>query len=289
VIFGAHVSVSGGYLPALDYARSVGCECVQIFAKSPRQWRGAVMDPAAAAAFVEARETSGFGPLFTHTAYLINLSTNNTELWEKSVAGLADELVRGAMLGASGVVTHIGNVPDGDREAAARRTAEAILRAYELAGEAASGTRLLLENTAGAGSTYGASFEELAASIEHTGLAADRLGFCFDTCHAFAQGAALDTAEGWRETVDAISACLGMERLGLMHLNDCKFERGSRKDRHEWIGDGFIGNAGFEAMVCVPELADVPGVTEMPGEVPDKDSVNNERLRRLREECAPSR
>ena len=288
MLFGAHISVSGGYERALDYAFEVGCECAQIFAKSPRQWRGPSPDPAKAAAFVSARLERGFGPLFTHTAYLINPATPEPLLREKSIAALADELVRGSMLGAAGVVTHIGSDPDGDPEAAAHRVAEAVNRAFDLAGPAAASTRLLLENTAGAGRTFGSTFEELGACIEYSSLPVEMLGVCLDTCHAFAFGMPLDTAEGWDDVVSGITGCCGPARLGLIHANDCLFERGSKRDRHAWIGDGHIGYAGFEAMACVPELEGVCACTEMPGEVPLKDAENIRRLKVMRALCAPS-
>jgi deoxyribonuclease-4 len=289
MLFGAHISVSGGYTAALDYALSVGCECAQVFAKSPRQWRGPSIDLSAAEAFARRRAEVGFGPVFTHTAYLVNLSTSNEELWEKSVVALADELRRGGSLGAAGVVTHIGNAPDGDGVAAARRTGVAIRRAFDAAGELGGATRLLLENTAGAGSTFGASFEELGACVDEANLGSDLLGVCLDTCHAFAQGIALTSPQGWDEALAALSASVGLDRLGLIHANDCKFELGSRRDRHEWIGDGHIGTDGFAAMVCAPELVGVPVVTEMPGEAPEKDAINIGRLVSLREQCEPSR
>jgi deoxyribonuclease-4 len=288
MIFGAHVSVSAGYGKALDYAQSVGCECMQVFAKSPRQWRGPAIRPELAEEFVTLRAERGFGPVFTHTAYLINLSTTNEELYEKSVVALADELVRGSALRAEGVVTHIGNVPDGDREAAAERVGRGIVRAFELAGGDACATRLLLENTAGAGSTFGSTFAEIGASIESSGLPADRLGMCLDTCHAFAFGYPLDEAEGWLAVVDEIGHTVGMDRLGLVHANDCKYDIGTFHDRHEWIGDGHIGAEGFKAMICVPQMMQVPVVTEMPGEVPEKDAVNVARLMAFRDECAGS-
>lgn len=283
---GAHVSVSKGYVEALSYARSVGCECLQFFAKSPRQWRGPVPNRDAADAFIAARAELGFGPVFTHTTYLINLSTTNEELREKSIAALADEIVRGAIVGAAGVVTHIGNDPGDDRSAAAARAGEAVARAFDLAGDAAKGTRLLLENTAGAGSTFGGSMEELAAAISHAGLSAEHLGVCIDTCHAFAYGYGVDTAEGWSVLAAEIADSMGSECLGLIHANDCMFERGSHRDRHAWIGDGLIGSEGFRAMFCEPLFAGACVITEMPGEVPEKDEVNNARLRALREECS---
>jgi deoxyribonuclease-4 len=285
---GAHISVSGGYAKALDYADSVGCECVQIFAKSPRQWRAKPVDSQLAEEFLAMREARGFGPVFTHTAYLINPATSDPELREKSIVALADELVRGSMLGAAGVVTHIGNDPDADPAAAALRVGEAVVRAFELAGGDACTTRLLLENTAGAGRTFGSNFEELGACLDAAALPVDRLGVCLDTCHAWAFGLPVDTEQGWREVVAGIEGCCGTGRLGLIHANDCLFERGSKRDRHAWIGDGFIGREGFSAMVCTPELADVCVVTEMPGEVPIKDAENIARLKSMRAECAAS-
>ncbi|MDR3687680.1 MAG: deoxyribonuclease IV [Coriobacteriia bacterium] len=286
MLFGAHVSVAGGYIGALDYAESVGAECIQIFAKSPRQWRGPAVDPAAAEHFIAERAKRDFGPVFTHTAYLINLATDNRELRAKSIPALADELVRGATLGAAGTVCHVGNDPLGDPESAAKRVAESVLEAFELAGSAGASARLLLENTAGAGRTFGSTFEELGACIANTGLPTARLGVCLDTCHAFAFGMPLDTPEGWREVVDGIAGLCGGDRLGLIHANDCMFERGSKRDRHAWVGEGRIGKEGFAAMVCMPELSDVAACLEMPGDVPIKDSTNIERLRKLRDQCS---
>ena len=286
MLFGAHVSVAGGYVKALDYAESVGAECIQIFAKSPRQWRGHAIDSSAAEQFIAERAKRNFGPVFTHTAYLINLATDNPELRAKSIPALADELVRGAMLGAAGTVCHVGNDPLGDPDAAAVRVAASVIEAFELAGPAGASARLLLENTAGAGRTFGSTFAELGACISATGLPTERLGVCLDTCHAFAFGMPLDTPEGWLEVVAGIASLCGSDRLGLIHANDCMFERGSKRDRHAWIGDGFIGMEGFAAMVCVPELAHVAACLEMSGDVPIKDSTNIERLKRLRDQCA---
>lgn len=285
MLFGAHVSVSRGYLEAFEYARSVGCECMQIFAKSPRQWKASRMDADAAQAFIAAREAVAFGPLFTHTAYLINLSTDNDELREKSVVALADELVRGTLLGAAGVVTHIGNDPAGDVRSAGKRAGASIAAAFELAGKEARPARLLLENTAGAGRTFGGSFEEVALAIDAAGLPSELLGMCLDTCHAFAYGMEVDTSAGWSAVGREMEAAVGMDRLGLIHANDCRYERGAHKDRHEWIGDGFIGIGGFAAMTCEPKLESCCVVTEMPGDVPEKDAVNIARLVGLRDAC----
>jgi deoxyribonuclease IV len=282
MLFGAHVSVADGYLRALDYAESVGCECIQVFAKSPRQWHASPIKRDAAAEFVAARRERGFGPVFTHTAYLINLATEDPELRDRSIRALADELARGGLLEAAGVVTHVGSDPAQDPAAAARRVASAVQAAFEVAGPEAADVRLLLENTAGAGNTFGGSFAELAACITHAEMPASQLGICLDTCHAFAYGMPVHAADGWTEIIAEIRSKCGLERLGLIHANDCKFARGSHRDRHAWIGDGEIGRSGFEAMVRNTALADIAVCTEMSGEVPDKDAINVNRLKAMR-------
>lgn len=288
MLFGAHVSVAEGYGKSLDHAVGAGCECMQIFAKSPRQWVGPPIDAQAARRFEDARMEACFGPLFTHTAYLINLATSDPVIRVKSIEALADELIRARQLGAAGVVTHVGTDPESSPHAAAARVSEAVLRSYDLAGSDAAGTRLLLENSAGAGRSFGASFDELGACIHATGLPAETLGICIDTCHAFAYGMPVDSAQGWHQVVGAIQASIGLDRVGLFHPNDCRFERGSRRDRHEWVGDGFIGREGFAALVCRPEFEHVSACVEIAGDVAVKDTENVARLKRLREECAPS-
>jgi deoxyribonuclease-4 len=282
---GAHISIARGYPAAVAYAVDVGCECMQVFAKSPRQWRGPATDPVAAEEFRRLREETDIGPLFTHTAYLLNLSTDDDVLWERSVDALADELARGSALGAAAVVTHIGNDRTVNLERVVSRVAEALGRTFDRVGHERGATRLLLENTAGAGTAVGASPAELGWIIEASALPSDTLGVCLDTCHAHAFGYDLSNTPGWDALLGEMAACVGLERLGLIHANDCKFDSGSKRDRHEWIGDGTIGVEGFTAMLCHPLLQHLPVVTEMPGEVPDKDVENLTRLKSLRADC----
>lgn len=287
MLIGSHISVAGGYEDALEYALSVGCECAQVFAKSPRQWKGPGLDAAAAERFEAQRRAQAFGPVFTHAAYLLNLATADDVLWERSVDALADELARGALLGASGVVTHVGS----DRLREPARAAERVARAVSLAFErvrvaSGPGARLLLENTAGAGDSFGSTFEQLGDVVSRAGLPASRLGVCLDTCHAHAFGLAMDSRAGWERALASIAGTMGLDRLGLVHANDCMFEAGSRRDRHAWIGDGTIGEGGFAAMFeVVSDAADLAGlcaVTEMSGEKPRKDAENLRRLAALR-------
>lgn len=287
MLVGAHLSVSDGYPKTVEYALEVGAECLQVFGKSPRQWQGRPIDPSAAEEFVALRAEAGLGPVFTHTAYLINLATDAEPVRSKSIAALADEMTRGRMLGAAGVVLHIGHDPHDDPGAAAARVAAGITEAFGICGCTHPETRLLLENTATRG--FGSSFDGFAATVAALpGEVRASVGVCLDTCHAFAAGIELGAPAAWETLVDEIEAACGAGAIGLVHTNDCMFELGSHRDRHAWIGQGFLGEEAFAAMLCVPRLRSVCAVTEMPGEIPDKDIVNITKLKELREECSPT-
>jgi deoxyribonuclease-4 len=282
MLIGAHVPTTGGYRKMALYSELIGAECLQIFAKSPRQWNAKPLDKEAVETMRELRSDKNIGPVFTHTSYLINLTTDNDELREKSVRGLADELVRGSLLGAAGVNTHLGSVPDGNTSAAIVRAARAIEEAFELAGGVdAVDTVLILENTAGAGTIFGGPVGDVASVITECEVPNDKLGFCIDTCHAWAYGYDVTTDEAWEEIMSEISP-VGLDRWRLVHANDCKFGIGSRKDRHEWIGLGEIGNEAFYKLLHLRDVDHLCLTTEMPGEAPQKDIVNIEALKVLR-------
>ncbi|MDZ4180681.1 MAG: deoxyribonuclease IV [Coriobacteriia bacterium] len=282
VLLGAHVGVSGGYREAVDYAVSVGCECMQVFAKSPRQWSARPISEVVASGFRSRRGETGMGPVLVHTAYLINLGSADDALWERSWMALADELSRGQLLGADAVVTHLGTTYRDAPEHTAARIACALDRAW--AASAVRSTRLLLENTAAAGTTFGDGPDELGAVLRLLDGAAGHVGVCLDTCHAHAAGWDLSRSVTWTDLVDAFEECCGMP-IEAVHANDCAFGPGLHKDRHAWIGDGTIGLDGFAAMFAESRLAGLPVITEMPGEVPVKDVENIARLRQLRDAC----
>ena len=304
--FGAHLSTAKGYVAMADYAAEVGCECIQVFAKSPRQWSAKPLAPERAGEMRDLVASGRIEAVNTHTSYLINLSTEDDGLRAKSTDALADELVRAALLGAPLVNTHVGaaaclspkHAPDADGVAvegalaeAAGRVSDAIKRAYELA-EASLGAdaklpTLLLEDTAGAGHVYGASIAELAAVTERCGFGPERLGICIDTCHAWAAGYDLSDEAGWNALLRRIDDLMGLSRLQLLHVNDCLHDCGEHKDRHAWIGRGEIGIEGFAAMVRDERLAGLPSVCEMPGELPVKDALNLEVLKDLRDGVEP--
>lgn len=283
MLIGAHVPVGDGLLSACAYAVETGCETIQIFAKSPRMWRGPERDPAEAAAFIEERARLGLGPVFTHAAYLINLGSSDPLLWERSIDALADELRRADMVAAAAVIVHAGTTYDGVNATPAGRVAEAVVRAWGASGVGDSGPAVALENAAGAGRSFGSRMEDLCEAAASALLSGAKTGVCFDTCHGFAGGIDVSQASGWTAVCDAVDSTLGSGGLLAIHANDCKGELGSHKDRHEWIGDGFVGYEGFGAMFAEPRLRDVPVLVEMPGEPPAKDRVNVARLRTLRD------
>lgn len=281
MLIGAHVGVAGGYPEALGYASSVGCEAVQVFAKSPRQWQAAALNEAAAALFRSERAAHRIGYVATHTAYLINLGSDDDALWERSWRALADELRRAESLGADACVTHMGTNRFGDTGRCAARVADAVSRALETTEGTA---RLLLENTAGAGTTYGGTPEEIGAVIAllPAGEAA-RVGVCLDTCHAHAYGYDLSTRQGWADVLAGFRTTCGAACVEVIHANDCAFGPGLHKDRHAWIGDGTIGLDGFAHAFSADTVQVRAMILEMPGEVPFKDAENIRRLRALRE------
>lgn len=284
---GAHVGVSGGWVAAVEYCTQVGAECIQVFAKSPRTWRAGRLPDEAGSPFLDARMQAGVDPVFTHTSYLINLGTLDPDLRAKSTQALAVELERAAAVGASGVVTHLGTDPAGEPDAAVERIAQVVEDARRLAPDDEPPVRLLLENSSGAGTTFGGNVSHLRTIADLLAAnGAGPVGMCLDTCHAFAYGYDLRTDAGWEALLRDSGVLEDPARLGLIHANDSMHELGSRRDRHAWIGEGHIGSEGFARMMALPALADTPVVIEMPGETPTKDAVNIAILKELRDATA---
>jgi deoxyribonuclease-4 len=270
-----------GLPDALEYALFTGCETMQVFAKCPRRWSAPALDEDTAAQFRLSCSLVVMGPVFTHASYLINMGAESADLWERSALALADELVRGAQIGAAGVVTHLGRRFSDDDAACCRRIAECVRTAASIAGDGCP--PLLLENSAGAGRQFGASIGEVAAVLTAVRDAGVESGVCFDTCHGFAAGIDVRTASGWTNVVDELDRLAGVNAVRVVHANDCKGALGSHKDRHEWIGEGGIGSAGFGAMFERRGLAGAAVIVEMPGDGPVKDLENVTRLKRLRD------
>jgi deoxyribonuclease-4 len=278
-LIGAHVSTAGGIHRAFDRADELGCESLQVFVKSPNQWRGKALADEDVAAYRERQAQDG-QPVIAHAAYLINLASPKADILKNSIAALTDELARCHRLGLRGLVLH----PGGHLGAGLEAGIELVARSLDavLASPETGDARVLLENTAGQGTALGSRFEELARIIALTD-GKDRLGVCLDSCHAYAAGYDVATPDGYEATLEAAEATFGLARVEAVHLNDSKHPLGSRKDRHENIGEGLIGEGFFARVLADARLADLPMVLETPlGDDDEGHARDMERLRALR-------
>lgn len=275
---GAHQSIAGGTAEAVRRAKETGCRVLQIFVKNSNQWQGRSIAPDEAALFRQAVAAEGLAAVVAHASYLINPATADAELYEKSIAALADELRRCAELGVPALVLHPGARGEAPLAAAVRRVARALDSAVD---RSETDVSILLETSAGQGTSVGSRFEELR-DIFAAARRPERLGACLDTCHVFAAGYDLTTDEGYEATISAFSKTVGLPRLRAIHVNDSKKPLGSRVDRHEHIGEGAIGDSGFRRLLRDPRLAQIPKYLETPKDPDLKfDRKNLARLRRL--------
>lgn len=267
---GAHCSTAGGLHKAVERIAALKGTALQIFTRNQRQWQTPPLESKEIEDFKAARADWGSYPVASHDSYLINLASPEDAARKRSMQAFAGELARCSALGVELVVTHPGNFKgkgDKAREAGLERYVQALDGAIALAEEEGdlqgANVRILLETTAGMGSSLGADFHELAWIIEQSGYP-EHLGVCLDTCHAFCAGYDLRTPEAYATTMDAFNSLVGIERIGLLHLNDSKNPFASRKDRHEHIGKGEMGVEPFRLLLQDTRLAGVPMVLETP-------------------------
>src|SRR5579885_1053268 len=253
---GIHTSIAGSYLNALESARKLGCNALQIFSASPRMWQGgpARIPEADAAAFRARRAELGLGPLVIHANYLINLAAAQPMLRTRSIQAFYEELVRAAALGADFIVVHPGSRGEEGVQRALATVVESVKQGAKRAG--LGGVRILIENTAGMGQALGARLEEIGEMVH--GLTALNAGACLDTAHLLAAGYDITTEAGLASTITQIDAAIGLENVPVFHLNDSKVPLGGRVDRHEHIGRGKIGAAAFQRLLRHPRLGTMP-------------------------------
>jgi len=271
------VSIGGKIYQAIDRAVERGCETMQIFSRSPRGWRVKPLVEEDVEEFKRRREASGITPLVVHIPYLINIASPDDEFFSKCVEAFIEDIKRADALGAEFFVTHIGNHKGAGIEVGIKRVAEALTRTFE---EYEPRVEILLENTAGAGTELGGEFWQIARIIELT-KGGERVGVCFDTCHAFVAGYDIAHPEGLEATFDEIDKLIGFQRVKVIHTNDSKGELGSHKDRHEHIGEGFIGNDGLRLIVNHPRLREHPFILETPVKSIEDDLRNLKAIRAL--------
>jgi len=282
LILGSHLSIGKGFAAAVDEAERLGSNALQIFSHNASAWRMKPITPEAAAAFRQRVEESALRFGVIHTMYLLNLATPDDELYERSIDALEHEIDRAGRLGVHSLVTHLGAHKGSGMSEGIDRVATALNRVMQsVFFRDAAEVRLLLENTAGTGSTVGGPFEELAGILG--GLSdSRRVGVCLDTCHAFAAGYDLRTKEAVDETISAFEEAIGLKHLEMIHLNDSRFPLASRRDRHEHLGRGEIGLEGMAAIVNHPALRRLPFILETPKEIDGQDGADEVNLELVR-------
>ena len=253
------MSIAGGLPFAIARAQLHKCETLQIFSKNASQWRARPLPPQEIAAFKAAAKDTGISPIVAHASYLINLATTSDTLRAQSIAALGEEVDRAEALGLLGVVLHPGARMAAPTEQALSFVSSALTAVLKT--RPRGKTMILLEHTAGQGSTMGSTFEEIAAMIRGV-KNSKRIGVCLDTCHLLASGYDLCTEPGYRATFEKFDALIGFDRLKVFHMNDSKKPCMSRVDRHEHIGKGCIGLEPFRRLLNDPRFDHLPMILE---------------------------
>ena len=278
---GAHVSAAGGVDKAVGRAASIGAEAIQLFASSPRGWKFRPIPDDKAESYKAKVASEGIGSTFLHGSYLVNIG-GKPELVEKSIGSLINHMNAAAQIGAKGVIFHSGSHKGVGFDAVFEQAIGALEQVLENTDD---DVQLIIENCAGMGAQIGASFAELGRMIK--AVDSPRLTICLDTEHAFAAGYNIADPEGIEKSMAEFDAEIGLDKLVVVHANDAKVEFGSGVDRHENIGEGYIGISGFETIMGHAAFADVPFLLEVPGtnrKGPDKPNLD--RLKEIRQRLA---
>ena len=274
MLLGVHCSIRGGLHNAFHEAESLGIDTFQVFTKNQRQWKERIIDTQEKSKFLDDYKTSRIKMVFSHASYLINLASNDDVLWECSVRALIGEVQRCRDLGLAFTIVHPGSA----KELSEQKGIKKIIMALKTILHATknSTVKILLENTAGQGTSIGYRFEHLKQIMD--GVDSSSIGMCFDTCHAFAAGYDIRTKGGFETTMEELDNIIGLKHLHAIHLNDSKGELGSSLDRHEHIGKGKLGLEPFRQIMN--RFTHIPKVIETPKK-DAMDVVNLEILRGL--------
>ena len=279
---GAHLSIAGGLENAIYAGAALGCTTVQIFVRNQRQWAARPLTEEQIARFRTAVMATGIAPVTAHASYLLNLASPDAAVRNRSIVAMIDELTRCEALGVAGLIVHPGAYLDGTLPQGIRRIARCLDKVHRAC--RGFGAATVPEFTAGQGTSIGWRFEQLGAILDSV-ADAHRMGVCLDTCHLFAAGHDFRTAEGYQAMIDELAGAIGLSLVKCIHTNDSRTGCGSRVDRHEHIGKGRIGKAGFAHFLNDARFRDVPFILETPkgrdGRGTDLDEVNLKRLRAL--------
>ena len=271
MLLGVHVSISGKIYEAPNRAKELGCNTMQIFSRSPREWRKAQLEKGDIKEFKSRCKKFKINPVFVHIPYLVNLASPIRGLREDSIQAYIQDIRECQDIGAEYLVTHMGSHKDTSEKSGIKRFSKGLNTILEATND--SEVMILLENTAGSGSWLGYKFGHHRQILDRV-INQDRIGFCLDTCHAYVAGYDLATKDGFNNMIEEIDSLLGSSRLKLIHLNDSKDKFSSHRDRHEHIGRGTIGLQGFKRIVRHPKLKKIPFILETPKKNEGDDLIN---------------
>ncbi len=274
---GVHVSIAGKIYESVDRAKELGCDTFQIFSRSPRSWQTKELKKAEVEEFKKRRKEAKIAPVIVHIPYLINLASPVHSLYQRSISAYIEDIKRAEILGANYFVTHIGNHKGRGEKYGISRIVTAL---NQITAQIRPSLKILLENTAGAGTVLGYNFAQIAAIVKGI-KEAKYFGLCLDTAHAYSAGYNIANEHGLWEMLKEIDELIGLNQLFLIHANDSKTVLGSRIDRHEDIGKGKIGREGFVFIVNHPALRKLPFILETPKKRPGEDVDNLKAIRAL--------
>ena len=271
ILLGVHVSIAGHISLAVDRAKKLKINTMQIFARSPRQWRHSHLTEEDVTLFKNKIKETKISPVVVHIPYTLNLATAKDKFHKITIDEFIEDLKEADLLGADYLITHMGSYKGTTKEEGLSRIINALDIILDKTKDGK--TKVLLENTAGSGSWLGASFSDHRFILEKLNWT-KRVGVCLDTAHAWAAGFKINGPEGVEELIAHIDKEVGLCRLGVIHLNDTEVELGSKHDRHCEIGKGKIGKKGFKALMSYPKIRKLPFILETPKEE-DEDDLNN--------------
>jgi len=262
-LLGAHMSIAGGFRNAPGLGASIGCTAIQIFTKNAGSWNAKPLDPDDVQAFKQGLEQNGIGAAVAHDSYLINLCAADRDKLKRSIDAFVHEIERTHALGLPGLITHPGSPTEKGEAWGLKTMGRSLSQVLKRTAHAPAG--IWLETTAGQGTNLGFTFEHLAEIIGLAGGDAQRLGVCMDTAHIFAAGYDLRTKAAWDDLLGRFDEIVGLERLKAVHINDSKKDLGTRVDRHDRVGLGFIGLTALRRVVRDKRLKHIPKILETPG------------------------
>ncbi|MCX5680403.1 MAG: deoxyribonuclease IV [Candidatus Omnitrophica bacterium] len=267
---GVHVSIAGKIYEALERAKALGCNTIQIFSRNPRGWQVQGFDKSDLSRFSELKAKYGIAPIAVHIPYIINLATPDDRLYRRSIEAYIDDVKRADLLGAEYFVTHLGSHKGSGEDSGIKRFSGALVQILK---KAKPKTTILLENTAGSGDSIGYKFEHIQRIIDSIGNS-KKIGVSLDTAHMFEAGYDLKTKIGFRETFSRFDELIGLDKIKVIHFNDSLSLLGSHVDRHQHLGKGEIGLQALGRVINHPALKDAAFIMETPKES-DKDDKRN--------------